>query len=665
MRTAHRDRVRAARPYRPLRKASRIGPRPKADTYPVVKAADAALPEFQAALLALFARMARELDRGQLARMADVATPTTVASWVAPTVVQKATIDLDRLYADVFGAGARAGAGEASGLHLTPRFDVVNQAAVDYAAQRSARMVAYINDESRQAIANIIARAQRDGLGVDDQLKLISQLVGLTPQQAGALYNYRQALTDRMNAGRYGEAAARALGSRARISGGEVGRGQFAFNPWRGEPLNGRAIDRLVREYAGRQLAWRAEMIARTETMMAANAGRIATYQTMISDGTLAGATITRTWSVTHDDRLCAVCAAMDGKVLSYEANTEPTLTDIPWESGADTVATPPLHPACRCVEVVEVDYPDVGYGAGTTELERKAAAAGTDWANIVDGGWPTRLGPDGYLRLNGLDLTHGTGKPVDVNVYRRMWGKDAVYIALDRRLDQTLVDVLWKRTAGYLDVVPNGWHKAMKGIAYLDQKQTFGQFGNQMTAWAQASQNRTLMMWREAVRDIGADDPFARVAVRHEYGHLVDNALGRDTAGGTRFYFSQLRGRVASTPQGRILGEYQSWRDAVEAEASAWRLREDKALYRNLRMDSGLRKLVLDDPGVTTYGRLAWRNGDPREAFAEAWSMWLHNKEHGRIGFATGGGRPHDVTFRELFPTLDALFTRMSRARI
>jgi hypothetical protein len=83
----------------------------------------------------------------------------------------------------------------------------------------------------------------------------------------------------------------------------------------------------------------RAEVIARTETMTAANAGQQEAWEQAVADGLLTGQE-NRVWIVTPDDRLCPICAPMEDVEagMNEEFNVD-----------GDQVSEPPAHPRCRC----------------------------------------------------------------------------------------------------------------------------------------------------------------------------------------------------------------------------------------------------------------------------------------------------------------------------
>jgi len=103
-------------------------------------------------------------------------------------------------------------------------------------------------------------------------------------------------------------------------------------------------ITRLLDEYRDRALWQRAESIARTETIRAANMGQQLLWRQAAGQGLLDQATTARKWIVTRDDRLCPSCQSLQGKIVGFEeqwaTRVGRTLT---------AVLTPPLHPMCRC----------------------------------------------------------------------------------------------------------------------------------------------------------------------------------------------------------------------------------------------------------------------------------------------------------------------------
>ena len=85
----------------------------------------------------------------------------------------------------------------------------------------------------------------------------------------------------------------------------------------------------------------RAEMIARTESMRAANGGQREAWHQAVENGLLPD-NVHRTWIYTDDGSACDICTELDGKTATLDG-------EYP-EPGGDG---PPQHPRCRCTESI------------------------------------------------------------------------------------------------------------------------------------------------------------------------------------------------------------------------------------------------------------------------------------------------------------------------
>lgn len=97
----------------------------------------------------------------------------------------------------------------------------------------------------------------------------------------------------------------------------------------------------------------RAELIARNETMYAIKSGRIEQDQTLAEKY---GLQIKLVWRTSHDNKVCPVCAAMDGKETRLgKAFVDTVETEdgeiVSWDHSSwnDNGKIPDAHPNCRC----------------------------------------------------------------------------------------------------------------------------------------------------------------------------------------------------------------------------------------------------------------------------------------------------------------------------
>lgn len=315
--------------------------RPMAAENPHVARADAAVPAMAAAWVELLGRLGGMLDGRLVTQLANVAAPEVVAGWVSPElpVAKKATTDdIERLMFEVANGSYEAE------LSIGTSFQQENPLAVAWARRRSAQLVTEIDAGTRRTIRALVTRGQQGQYTAEQIAREIRPVIGLTAEQATAAWNYRDALLYQAEAARHGPGAADSL------------RNRYALSPWRGGPLEGDRVSTLYQQYVDRQLRHRAETIARTETINAAGVGELLAQQQRVTNGSADGMMVVREWSVTHDDRACALCLKLDGKKRTsgpVGPDDRPTLRDAGTFGGVDH---PPLHPRCRCTVITTYD---------------------------------------------------------------------------------------------------------------------------------------------------------------------------------------------------------------------------------------------------------------------------------------------------------------------
>jgi hypothetical protein len=190
---------------------------------------------------------------------------------------------------------------------LEGTFDMKLPRAQRVAARRAAELVTNIDRSTRQAMRDIVTRAFRDNVSVRDQAKELEALLrggaGLDRRRAAGLYNYEQKL--RRSGLQSGVVAARVRNKRVRM-------------------LHDRAVT-----------------IARHETLEAAAAGQHETWMQAIDDKRLPR-NMEREWITAQDERLCPICAPMNGQRKSMK---EPFFSNY----SKQKYMRPPAHVMCRC----------------------------------------------------------------------------------------------------------------------------------------------------------------------------------------------------------------------------------------------------------------------------------------------------------------------------
>ena len=182
------------------------------------------------------------------------------------------------------------------------RFDLTNPRSVDFIRQHTGELIQGLQDSSRLAVRDIIERSFQDGIPPRRAARHIRDVVGLTERQALAVDNLRRELVEQ------------------------------------GVPIP--EITRRTNQYADRLLADRAETIARTETIKAANVGQELLWQEAVENGLIDPARTRKEWITTPDDRLCEFCEELDGVRVPLDGT---------FNSPLGPVGEPTLHPRCRC----------------------------------------------------------------------------------------------------------------------------------------------------------------------------------------------------------------------------------------------------------------------------------------------------------------------------
>lgn len=238
-------------------------------------------------------------------------------------------------------------------------FDLNNPYSQDWIRHEAANLVINISNDTVEAVRTYMDKAYSEGRGAAWAGRQIRSVVGLLPQHAAAVARYVNAM---------------------RESGLPEG-----------------IVTRTAETYARRLLNWRAKNIARTESIKAAMAGLEQSWAKAARDGFLDRNRAWKQWMVAEDDRLCPVCAPMDGVKVRLGDLFMATVEGFPegkpeaqgpgsWKrkgplrpdpyarardergrfSKADdglktmkrpiVVPHPPLHPSCRCALVLVFD---------------------------------------------------------------------------------------------------------------------------------------------------------------------------------------------------------------------------------------------------------------------------------------------------------------------
>lgn len=214
-------------------------------------------------------------------------------------------------------------------------FDLLNPKAIDFLRAYAFDLIRQISQGTRESIRDVILEGFQEGKHPYEQAREIRDFIGLTTAQARAVRNYRrmlesgsspdlrEALTRALRDGRFDSTLLTAANTGGTLSQGKV--------------------DAMVARYQERYLSYRAQTIARTETLRASNAGQQFLWEDAVDQGLLQEDKTRRYWVTTPDERLCPVCEAIPRQNPKGVRMGEPFQTDL----GA--IDYPPAHPSCRC----------------------------------------------------------------------------------------------------------------------------------------------------------------------------------------------------------------------------------------------------------------------------------------------------------------------------
>jgi uncharacterized protein YajQ (UPF0234 family) len=270
---------------------------------------------------------------------------------------------LDYLISEVFRQGGEAAALEipasraANGAVSRFLFNVRNPRAEAWARERSSRLVTQIVDDQRMTIRQSIAAGLEAGVNPrTSALELVGRInrtsnrreggvIGLTARQEESQRRYaaqlasgdpaemRAALTRALRDKRFDRSVEKAIRN--------------------GEPVPADIRAKMVMAYRNRTLRYRAEVIARTETIQSLGAAQVEAWQQAIDKGDVDQRTIVKIPVSAKDERVRNNHRAVE--ILNKDG--------VPWGQPykvplgmAPQMHAPYDEPMCRCRERIKVD---------------------------------------------------------------------------------------------------------------------------------------------------------------------------------------------------------------------------------------------------------------------------------------------------------------------
>lgn len=238
-------------------------------------------------------------------------------------------------------------------------FDPASPRAQALMDDASLEFIQQFTDDQREAVRTALSTALAEGRGSAAASRAFRSAIGLTSSQQSSVDSYRQLLERNSSA-----ALERVLrdrrydpGLQAAIEGDN--------------PLTEARIDTMVGRYADRYLAYRADTIARTETIKVLNQARDEAVKQTVDNYGFAPEDVTRTWTAVQDSRTRDNHAEMDGQVRGLDEPFDSPDGDQLLYPG-DPSARPENVINCRCVL-------QFSFGTGGASAEATAAADEAD----------------------------------------------------------------------------------------------------------------------------------------------------------------------------------------------------------------------------------------------------------------------------------------------
>jgi uncharacterized protein with gpF-like domain len=117
-------------------------------------------------------------------------------------------------------------------------------------------------------------------------------------------------------------------------------------------------VDRITGRYKDRLLEYRGDVIARTETLAALQAGKQEAFEQLIDSGKVRADQVTKVWQATGDSRTRDSHAAMNGQTVKLrQAFTTPLGFQMmhPHDNSLGAPASETIQ--CRCYVEMKVKY--------------------------------------------------------------------------------------------------------------------------------------------------------------------------------------------------------------------------------------------------------------------------------------------------------------------
>lgn len=279
-------------------------------------------PDVARELLRAFEELRQRLSEAELARLLRTVTieqllTETLDDATLADGFARLTVQLQRTLAVATARGARLVPGP------TIVFNVLNPRIVDAIRELDTKVMQTVRADVRETVRQEALAGLEAGENPRAIARRLRATVGLAPNQAAAVRNFRRMLET-------GDRTALTRALRDKRFDAALRR---AFGP-KGTGLTPAQIDRMVRAYERRMLAFHAETIARTASIDAMRQGQRLSWEDAIARGIVRRDRLFKRRLTVQDDRVRDEHAAIHGQVRHFDerySNGELVSGDRSW----------------------------------------------------------------------------------------------------------------------------------------------------------------------------------------------------------------------------------------------------------------------------------------------------------------------------------------------
>jgi hypothetical protein len=228
--------------------------------------------------------------------------------------------------------------------------DALPQSTQDALDDYDYSMIREVTDDVLASISDAMTNGIQQGLPPYAMAAEIRDSVGLTDSQQAAVANYRKLLTNGSQ-----DALTRELRDEQYDDIVEA-----AVQSQGVAPLATDMVNRLVARYQDRYINYRANTIARYESLSITNQGASDGVQTGVDSGSIDPSTIRTRWLIAQDELVCPSCRS----IVELQPEGVPFGTPFQWRTlpkgkrgimHEGSVMLAPLHPLCRCTTTFRI----------------------------------------------------------------------------------------------------------------------------------------------------------------------------------------------------------------------------------------------------------------------------------------------------------------------